>query len=275
MAGTSSLGLLAEKSTKNQIIQILSENWPLSIKEIHNQMVKHHSFSGSYQAIFKALKELEDTEVLEKENNKFKVSFAWVKKLSSMSKTMENNLKEKSQNGVVLLKFNSYIEMGKFLINDFFSEDFSDKTVECVCFWHHAYPLTGASQEEHEKMKKLFSSRNHYNICTCDTFLDKMTMDYVEKLGKKIVVGKDYSAKIDTFTEGNKIMQVYFPKELSEEMENIYSETKSEKDFDIQKLFEFGTRKSEIKVTIFKNKELADTLLEEAKELYEESKVKK
>ncbi|MCR4336140.1 MAG: hypothetical protein NUV57_06445 [archaeon] len=263
-----SLGLLAEKSTKNQIIQVLGEQWPLSVKEIHNLLVKQHSFSGSYQAVFKALKELEESNVLEKENSKFKVSYGWVKKLSSMSKIMENNLKEKSQNEVVLLKFNSFIELGKFLINDFFTEKSAKETIPCACFWNHAYPVIGASQEEHVKMKKLFSNPEHYAICANNNYLDNLTSEYTKKLGKKSITGKKFSSKIDTFIEGNKIMQVYLPKDFEEEIELIYSLTKNEKDFDMQTLLEFGSKPREIKATIFKNKELADILLTEAKQIY-------
>ena len=266
-----SLGLLAEKSTKNQIIQVLSEQWPLSVKEIHNQLVKQHSFQGSYQAIFKALKELEETNVLEKEDSKFRVNYAWVKKLSSMSKAMENNFREKTQNGVVLLKFNSFIEYGKFLINDFFTEKSADEMVPCVCFWKYAYPFVGASQEEHEKMKRLFSNPMHYAVCENNTYLDNVTSEYTKKLGKKSVTGKKYSARLDTFIEGDKILQAYLSKEFEEELERIYSETKSEKDLDMGKLLEFGSKPREIKVAIFKNKELADSLLKEAKQIYEEA----
>ena len=57
-----------------------------------------------------------------------------------------------------------------------------------------------------------------------------MTSDYTKKLGKKSINGKKYTAKIDTFIEGNKIMQVYFPKEFENSLKKLYAEIKNEKE---------------------------------------------
>ena len=141
----------------------------------------------------------------------------------------------------------------------------------CTCFWNHAYPVIGASQEEHEKMKKVFSNPEHYAICANDTYLDNLTSEYTKKLGKKSITGQKFSAKLDTFTEGDKIMHVYLPEDFEKEIHRIYLETRTEKDFDMEKLLEFGSKKRQIKALIFKNRELAESLAQEAKQLYEQS----
>jgi len=269
MVGAS--GVLDSPRTKNQIITILSETWPLSAKEIYNQLQRKHSFLGSYQAVHKMVQQMTQEGILEKQENKHQISTEWAKNFSTFAKHLEEKLKVQNQGNMKTINFNCFIEFGKYLINDFFTEKEALKKTPCACFWNHAYPVVGASEEEHNKMKTLFSNQEHYAVSTQDTYLDRLTSDYTRTLGKKSITGKKYTAKIDTFVEGNKIMQVYLPKELEDEMDKVYSQIKSEKDFKLEPLLELGTKKHKIKAIIFENKELAESLREEIRKLYTEA----
>jgi len=66
-------------STRGQIISLLSEKWPLSAKEMHNSIVRKYKAKLSYQAIHKALCEMEKINVLESKDKKFQLNRRWLK----------------------------------------------------------------------------------------------------------------------------------------------------------------------------------------------------
>ena len=271
MNGLKAVLSLGSSSSKEAIIQILAERQPLTAKEIHNSMKRIGKNGHTYQATHKAIKEMVGQEVLVEVDKKYSINGKWVEGISDFSKSIKEELIEKTgTNGETEIRvFDSFIGFGQFIINDFFHKYPDPEGKGCVCLWNHAYPLAGmVSKEEHEALKELFSKNINYSICNSNTCLDKLTMDYLKKLGKRTALNKNSSAKLDTFIIGNYVMQVYFPKNLEQEMDQLYNDIKSEKDLDMQKLFEFGSKKHEIKALIFKNQELADSLREEARKLF-------
>ena len=67
-------------SSKEKIIQLLSEHWPLSTKEIHLKINKDYSTDVSYQAIHKMLLELNNEKIIEKTGKEWKLKKEWLLK---------------------------------------------------------------------------------------------------------------------------------------------------------------------------------------------------
>ena len=109
----------------------------------------------------------------------------------------------------------------------------------------------------------MFARTEHTNICAQGTFLDKMTSDYLDKLGKKGVLNARTSAKNDTFITGDFVMTVYLDPNWENELDKIYKRVKTEKDLNMQELFELASKKAEFKVLIIKNREMAESLRKE------------
>ena len=109
---------LSQKSTRGLIINILSNKQPLTAKEIHHSLLKEHTKQISYQATHKTLKEMTEERVLEKEEKGFRINKNWIKNLSDYAKKLEKHSNENNE-GVKTYNFNSIVEAGKFLINDF------------------------------------------------------------------------------------------------------------------------------------------------------------
>jgi len=269
MVGLTSIAISGVKGTKAQIIHALCEEWPLTAKQVHNALKRRHSSASSYQAVHKAAKQLIEEGVLQKVDGKLQISYGWVRELS---RRLESSFREKTGNSEIsTLKFNSLVEYGKFLIDSFLCYP-NPENKDCVCSWNHAYPITGVSQEEHETMKLIFGKTTHYSICANRTFLDNMTQEYLSKIGKRAFTGK-LSSKLDTFVTGDYVLQAFLPAEFEKELDELYAKTKSEKDLDMQKLFEFACKNYEITAVISKNQKLADKLRAEAKELFVGQKV--
>src|SRR3989344_6086220 len=261
-----------KKGTKNYIVSCLSAGMELTTKQIHEKLKREYANSSSYQATHKAIVELTQGGILQKNQNNYKISPEWLKSLATMGNTSEERYRhavaEAQQHGIANLTFNNFVEFGKYLINHFYFDFQNAEHKESVCIWKHAYPVAGVSEEEHANLKRMFSETIHYNICANNTYLDKLTCEYLEKPGKKKVMEKEASAKNDTHICGDYILTAYFEPEFESSMDKIYNETKTEKDMTMHKLFELATHPTKITVTIAKNPQLADKLREEARKLF-------
>jgi len=265
-----------EQKVANIIIDILSNEFPLTTKQVYNRLKRNHGLTISYQGVHKHIKQMLEEKVISKDGNNLFINYSWIKKLSNYAKSLESAIGREKDDGSRLIMIDSFVACGQFLINDFMGNETgkyqNPENKDCVCMWNHAWPIVGASPEQHEKMKKMFKKTIHWNVCAQSTFLDKVTAGYVAKIGKKVVLNQKSSMNVDTFTEGDYIMQVHLPEKLKKDMHQLYMKVKSEKDFDMKEMFEFGSRNYGIKIVIFKSKELADSLREEAKKIYEENK---
>ena len=65
-------------STREQIIRILSEDWPLSAKRIHNQLKKRFASGVTYQAVHKLLNILRDERILIQVGYNWKLNKSWM-----------------------------------------------------------------------------------------------------------------------------------------------------------------------------------------------------
>jgi len=67
------------KTVKEKIIQILSNEFPLSARKIYNKIKNENSVS--YQAVHKALKELVDENIVEKSGREYLLNVEWIRNL--------------------------------------------------------------------------------------------------------------------------------------------------------------------------------------------------
>jgi len=83
-------------SSKEIIIQILSEEWPLSSKQIHSK-IRRYGKSVSYQAVHKTLKELIKNNVLKRsDSKKYKINLTWVYRLENTCSNIAANYSSKT-----------------------------------------------------------------------------------------------------------------------------------------------------------------------------------
>lgn len=265
------------KSTKDLIISVLSKKWPLSAKEIYNILQREYGAEVTYQAVHKILNELQEEKILEKNGKSYQINKEWIGQVRKFGSELEDNY----SNGNVIdyeslnslhLTFNNYIEFGRFLINEYFTNFPNKEEKDCACFWKHHYPITGVSDTEHKNMKKIFSNQVHYGIAKENTFLDNLFASYLTGLGKKNICGVNFSLSTDTFIIGNFICQVIFEPDYYKKIERLYRNIKSIEEVDFTKLFEYSSINTEINVLITKNPSLADKLRGEARRLYKENK---
>lgn len=91
------------KRTRELVIHILSDTWPLSAKKIYNIMRKEHGHSVSYQAVHKVLKEMTEASLLERKDRLYQLDSGWIKNLKGFSCKLEKMYKIKSESNSNLI----------------------------------------------------------------------------------------------------------------------------------------------------------------------------
>ncbi|MBI2549201.1 FIST C-terminal domain-containing protein [Candidatus Woesearchaeota archaeon] len=86
-----------DKSTKDLIIEILSKEWPLTSKKIHNKIRKEYGKSVTYQAVFKVIDRLTKEGIVNKENQQYALNLAWLHELNERMTQIEETYLQKQE----------------------------------------------------------------------------------------------------------------------------------------------------------------------------------
>lgn len=83
-------------NSKELIVQILSEEWPLNLKKIHSKMKKQGK-NVSYQAIHKTLKEMVANYVIKKDGREYQINMEWVCSVKKICSIINNRYASKGE----------------------------------------------------------------------------------------------------------------------------------------------------------------------------------
>ena len=146
-----SLNSTENNSSRDLIIKILSNEWPLSAKEIYSRVQKINQKSISYQAIHKTIKQLVNNGTLIKDHNKkLQLSIEWITNIEKYSSNLRSayldkqktNLKDLYKESQASLTFENPLELGSFLCNTYFNYP-NPKNKCTVLHLFHNYPPIG------------------------------------------------------------------------------------------------------------------------------------
>ena len=241
---------------------MLSQEYPLSAKEVFARLQKTGINQLTYQASHKALKELVEEKVVVKEKTKYALDPIWIQGLKSfaldLSETYSRKGKVDPHADVISLHFSTLLGMLRFIVGYFESRFPNPEKKDSICVWKHPWSVVGFSEVELDHLRKLLKRNQHYALCPHSFPLDKMFSNMVAQLGKKTKLKAKMKLDYDMKIHGDYLAQIYFPKELKEELDKIYKETKSVEKLDYHKLLtRVAEKQCDILVVITKNKELA------------------
>jgi len=80
---------------KDRILTILSIDYPLSAKKIFNRLKNDFQISITYQAVYKAIREMVESNILLSENKEYKISLEWLNQLENFSEKIKKTYSEK------------------------------------------------------------------------------------------------------------------------------------------------------------------------------------
>jgi len=252
------------KNTKDAVISILSIEWPLSLKKIFNGIKKMYGFVNSYQAVYKAVNELVEKNVLKENKLGYEINISWVKKLQSFTDIVEtnyyanerlNNLgglnESKRGEDMMILSFKSLFDAEKYLYY-FIKTELLKKKNQVVCYssnyeWKPLFYL----RAEYNYFTKL-SKRGHkfYFISSGDSEIEKFSRKFYATLGIRVKKTKSFITN-NTIAFSDFFIQIFIPKNVNEKIGKFLKED------NVNKLIKVLDAGGPIKIIVHKDKDLA------------------
>ncbi len=254
-------------STKELVVRVLGQEWPLSGREIFYKVQLELGKSISYQAVQKHVKELVERNVLTKSRDGFKLNIEWL----DLNKKQSEDLLDKyvsfsnfkgDQFSVVL---NSCYETDKLLLSLMAKNIPKDNSKPFLgLHWIHFWIPLLFSVKEYFMMKSFFSLYSKYAITPGKTVVDKWCANYWKKYNLKTKLGVPLPFKHSVVLCNDLIIEVIYPKKFVKKINSFYNNIKSIKKLDINELFEeIFLMPVKIPVIVTKNKDLFEKLKKE------------
>lgn len=254
------------KNTKDAVINILTYEWPLTLRAIFYKIKKQFAHPASYQAVYKAVKELTESKVLSKNNLLYEINIEWVKELQSFTDTVETNyyakkkmenvlgLKDSRKNdNLMVLTFETIFDAEKYLYYLIKREMLKRKN-DLLCYQtkHEWRPLFYLRSEYNYYRKLKKNGHKFYFVCSGSSHLEKLFETFYKSIG---VNYKLVEAPLtnDIITFGEYYIQIFIPEELTAKLSASLKNKKI-----LQFITEVMEKKSEIKLVINLDASLAE-----------------
>ena len=259
------------KSTKDAVISVLAEKWPLTAKEIYNRVKRESNTTVSYQAIHKLLNQLIEEKIIVKEGMGYLLNKDWIKNLKNFSSSLEelylknfgaNALKELEEHGTINITVNGILETAKFIIGGLANLPNAGKKPN-IFLWRNVYSVIGLAESDYAGIQKTFSENKWFAVASENNLLDRMFADTLEKYGVKNKLGvKEVATTLsDTVVVGDYVATVWYPPDFREGWLMQNRLPKSLTDFDLKEhLNKMRDIKAEINFVVVKNASLADQI---------------
>ncbi|MBP7708352.1 hypothetical protein KA107_01600 [Candidatus Pacearchaeota archaeon] len=260
-----------DSTTKDQIINILGYEWPLSAKKIYFLLKRKHRLTISYQAVYKAIQEMCDDKILQKTKKDYQLDLTWVKKVHDETDMIRVNYyaiqkaailegKGNSNSEIKILAFKTWFDMEKYLYYLQKNSILGSTKKEDIFFCHsHEWRPLFYLRAEYNWIKKLTGQGNRiYTLCSGNTLIDKTMAKFYSSAGSNILLNSSYSEEFETMVYQDNVINIYLPNDLRKLLNDYFSCLKNmgEIDFNylIQNIFE---KECQIKVIVNKDAELA------------------
>ncbi|MFH1239659.1 MAG: hypothetical protein V1672_00405 [Candidatus Diapherotrites archaeon] len=258
-------------STKDNAILILGNEWPLSAKEIYSRVLKTYGLNVSYQAIHKALNELEDENIVEKNGKDYSLSKTWLFNRKEFFESLNNKYAESEGKydvspdfeGTVTMKFNDLSLFSTTMGSLYTKKILIGNGPEMgVGTFDHGWWLLKFNFMDFQLLVRMVQVHpgGIYSIFKQDTPFDKWISDQYCRAGFKSKCGISEldCSKSDIGAFGDTITKVTFSEETKKFMDEIYSKIHNLSSlFKYYALDNFRNRKASIKVELIKDPELA------------------
>ena len=251
---------LSNSPTKEKIIELLSNRWPLTAKKIYRSLLKEYNLSITYQAIHKSLQELIQNSILEKTKEGYQISKEWIKNLGNFSKKIEEELSsEKQKKEIKTMQkfiFENHSEFVKFTI-DFMEETIKkEKKLKITFLYRHVPYPNVISREDIQRLKSIMPKTKWTILSRYSTPLDLWHAKLWKNFGVFAKTGADISED-RVIIINNHIIHAYVPNKSIKKWDDSYAINKAS-EFDITETMEaISNSKFKTIATLFEDKELA------------------
>ncbi|MBI2597906.1 MAG: hypothetical protein HYW50_01790 [Candidatus Diapherotrites archaeon] len=268
-------------STKDKIVLILGQEFPLTAKQIFNRLKKEFNANLSYQAAHKLLHQLTEEKVLLREEKNYSLNKQWIKQVKTFGSNLENSYLKKAGNnylqdlekhGTVNVTLVGIRETARFLIDGFFRLPNPQKKPN-IALWRNVYSIIGLNDADYDGLKETLPQ--WFAVSSENNFLDKMFADTLSKFGMKVKLGvKEAATSLsDTFVTGDYVGVIFYPPKFRELWHRQNKLPQKVNEFDLHHHFKMMIdEKATINALITKNPDLADQIREKYMKHFKEGK---
>ncbi len=261
-------------TTKDKIVHLLSYDWPLSIRKIYLFLKKRYGCKTTYQAVYKAVKEMLESRVLDSTKEGYKLNLLWIKEIHDQTEIIRVNYfseqhatifekKARDIESIRVFIFKTWFDVEKYLY--YLQKNYLLKTTEkqVICTHHaHEWRPLFYLRAEYNWINKLHKSGHKvFTLCSGNSVVDKWSAKFYTALKSNIKLDVKCAETSEIVVFGDFIAQIYLPLELRDALDKELSNLSHISDLDyarlITKIFE---KDSEIKVVINKDAALASQL---------------
>ncbi|MDO8647842.1 MAG: hypothetical protein Q7R70_05530 [Candidatus Diapherotrites archaeon] len=180
-------------SGKDAVIKVLSEEWPLTARQLHSRLQRQHSVSTSYQATHKLLKQMLTEGILEKKGKAYSIRVSWVesqqKNAEQLTKavkqqTPEVNLESLKEGQSLTVNCKGIPETGWFLIDKILPAPNPEKKPG-IALWRFCYSIVGLESKHLEGLKKAMKKNKWIVFIEEKNAVDKMFAETLKSYGFK------------------------------------------------------------------------------------------
>ena len=267
-----------KEGVKDLVFGILTKEYPLKIIELTNFIRKRYGKSVTFQAVRKAVLRLVEEGVLIKTGNEFSINKKWVIECKKIlddlylelqkGKVTPKNI-ESIKGEVSVFTFDSVNEMMKFwqeLIDDWFANfKRGDPKINCYQAAHTWEGLLHPDKERalmgQLKKKGIVS----YILSTGRTPLDRGIVKLYRSIGVEMRIvpsSASFDRSYHVGTYGDMVVQTRYPPGLVNDLEAFFKTNKTLEDLDLGELSEIVNKRTEIKLTVIKNLDIAKKINE-------------
>ena len=180
-----------ETKTKSNIIEILSQEWPLTAKKIFFMIKKKGAKNISYQAVFKALQELVKEKVIAKNGREYIISPIWAQKSNILLKALQEKYEDAglitSRKEVEELNFPTMKSLWIDVINKL-KRGYFGESKQIYMKLNRLFFLPFPS-EDINFLKKYLKDKEVIIFCKDSSFLSQFVKKYLESFNVKIYLG--------------------------------------------------------------------------------------
>ncbi|MBU0636217.1 hypothetical protein KKE06_04290 [Candidatus Micrarchaeota archaeon] len=250
--------------TRDQILAVLSEEDPLTTKQLYQKISREKGKPISYQAVHKALKQLETDCIVKRFNSKYQLHPKWILELEGFVEKIKAKEKEKPEElrKPEVRTLNSVIELGRFLIFELMEYPALKKP--SIWIWTRMYSLMGLSKDEVEGVRQFFKKNSVLILSESNTLIDQFLAETFEKMRTKVKLGVPHEEPFDTFLIGNHLCEIYFEPEHHKAWKKLWEKPKTIKEFDLEKTLEVMHHPYKSKAIIYYDKEKAQKIRKNA-----------
>ncbi len=252
-------GISPSGGLKEQIIYLLSKEYPLSLKKIYLRIKP--LYPVTCQAVHKTLSHLVEKRVLKKSGREYELHREWIARLQDFSKKLNENylLPKKLGEAPIMLIARTLKERADIvykLMHTLLSET-EHFSQPCIINNRRMYTLNSLNKEQRTWFEQVLPQKAEwYMLCDSDTSVDRKLSAYLKNLGFRVqFTKKNYAQTCDVIVIGDYALQIYNPEDYKKERDLLLSSR------DIAEFFHkhsnFIYRSYHIPIILLKNKLLS------------------